>query len=75
MPSAYSRVPHFEEAICSALSKNVKLLLSFIVRQNTTIINNSSTLHVQMGLLEVKLYHNKPICTWDVDEFLIIVVF
>jgi hypothetical protein len=30
----------------------------FIVRQNTTIINNSSTSHVQMGLLEVKFYYN-----------------
>jgi hypothetical protein len=29
----------------------------FIVQQNTTIINDSSTLHVQMGLLEVQFYY------------------
>jgi hypothetical protein len=33
------------------------LTLSFIVRQNTTIINDSSTLHVQIGLLEVQFYY------------------
>jgi hypothetical protein len=29
----------------------------FIVHQNTTIINNSSTSHVQMGSLEVQFYY------------------
>jgi hypothetical protein len=29
----------------------------FVVRQNTTIINNSSTSNLQMGLLQVQFYY------------------
>jgi hypothetical protein len=33
------------------------MILSFIDCQNTTIINDSSTLHMQMGLLEAQFYY------------------
>jgi hypothetical protein len=39
------------------IQRSSKYRLSFIVRQNTTIINNSSTPHVQMGLLVAQVYY------------------
>jgi hypothetical protein len=40
-------------------SKDLLAILSFIDLQNTTIINDSSTLYVQMDLLEVQFYYTQ----------------